>query len=188
MLPGRRRARARGAQQGPVAATQAAANAITGFPAVNADARARFFAAVAHELRSPLQGRGLDEALRQRAQELTPLGRADIRVEGRAPTLPPLVAAHATRIAGEALTNAVRHAGAQRISVELGGSRKLLRITVRDDGRGLPDELRPGSNGLRSMRERAATIGGTLEVEHADGGGTVVALQVPLNAIPQEVS
>ncbi|MDQ3768637.1 MAG: ATP-binding protein [Actinomycetota bacterium] len=140
------------------------------------------------ELHTPIDGRPLGEIVAQRALELGAVTRADIRVEGRAPTLPPLVAAHATRIAGEALTNAVRHAGAQRIKVELGGSRQLLRITVRDDGRGLPEELRPGSNGLRSMRERAATIGGTLEVEHADGGGTVVALEVPLNAVPQEVS
>jgi signal transduction histidine kinase len=140
------------------------------------------------ELRTPLDGRPLGEIVAQRARELAAVTPADIRVEGRVPILPPLIAAHATRIAGEALTNAVRHADAQRITVNLGGSRKVLRITVRDDGRGLPDELRPGSNGLRSMRERAATIGGTLEVEHAEGGGTVVALKVPLNPIPQEVS
>jgi signal transduction histidine kinase len=140
------------------------------------------------ELRTPLDGRPLGEIVAQRARELATVTPADIRVEGHAPILPPLVAVHATRIAGEALTNAVRHSGAQRISVKLGGSRKLLRIIVRDDGRGLPDELRPGSNGLRSMRERAATIGGTLEVGHADGGGTVVALKVPLNPVPQEVS
>jgi signal transduction histidine kinase len=140
------------------------------------------------ELRTPLDGRPLGEIVAQRARELAAVTPADIRVKGQVPLLPPLVAAHATRIAGEALTNAVRHAGAQRITVNLGGSRKLLRITVRDDGSGLPDELRPGSNGLRSMRERATTIGGTLEIEHADGGGTVVALKVPLTPVPQEVS
>lgn len=140
------------------------------------------------ELRTPIDGRPLGEIVAQRARELAAVTPADIRVEGRAPALPPLVAAHATRIAGEALTNAVRHAGAKHISVQLGGSRRTLAITVRDDGCGLPDELRPGSNGLRSMRERAATIGGTLEVEHAEGGGTVVALKVPLTPIPQEVA
>lgn len=140
------------------------------------------------ELRTPIDGRPLGEIVAQRARELAAVTPAEIRVQGRAPRLPPLVAAHATRIAGEALTNAVRHAGAQRISVVLAGSADFLRITVRDDGRGLPDELRPGSNGLRSMRERADTIGGTLEVEHADGGGTIVELRVPLTALHQEAS
>jgi len=140
------------------------------------------------ELSTPVDGRPLGEIVAQRARELGAVTPADIRVEGRVPALPPLIAAHATRIAGEALTNAVRHAHAKHINVQLGGSRRTLAITVRDDGRGLPDELRPGSNGLRSMRERAATIGGTLEVEHAEGGGTVVALKVPLTPLSQEVA
>ena len=139
------------------------------------------------ELREPLDGRPLEQIVAHRAQELAGATRARIDVNGEAPALPPLVAAHATRIAGEALTNAVRHAGAQHIEVRLDGDPDTLRIIVRDDGKGLPEELRPGSNGLRSMRERAATIGGRLDVAGGDGGGTVVALEVPLAGAMREV-
>ncbi|HYF28294.1 MAG TPA: histidine kinase, partial [Baekduia sp.] len=70
------------------------------------------------ELRSPLDGRRLDTALRERAAELRPLTSARIEVRGEAPAaLPVTVTAHAYRIAGEALLNAVRHAGASRIEV-----------------------------------------------------------------------
>ncbi|HEV2768811.1 MAG TPA: sensor histidine kinase [Solirubrobacteraceae bacterium] len=139
------------------------------------------------ELREPLDGRPLEQIVAHRAQELASATRARIDVHGTAPALPPLVAAHATRIAGEALTNAVRHAGARHIEVRLDGDPDTLRIIVRDDGKGLPGELRPGSSGLRSMRERAATIGGRLDVAGAEGGGTVVALEVPLAEALQEV-
>lgn len=138
------------------------------------------------ELREPLDGRPLEQIVAHRAQELAGATRARIDVNGKAPALPPLVAAHATRIAGEALTNAVRHAGARHIEVRLDGDPDTLRIIVRDDGQGLPEELRPGSNGLRSMRERAATIGGRLDVAAGESGGTVVALEVPLAGALQE--
>jgi len=138
------------------------------------------------ELREPQDGRPLEEIVAHRARELEGATRARIDVTGRAPALPPLVAAHATRIAGEALTNAVRHAAARHIEVRLEGDPDTLRVMVRDDGQGLPGDLRPGSNGLRSMRERAATIGGHLEVSGADGGGTMVALEVPLDRARDE--
>jgi signal transduction histidine kinase len=134
------------------------------------------------ELREPLDGRGLDERLRRRAQALAAATPAVIDVRGRAPELPPLVAAHAYRIAAEALTNAVRHAGAGTIGVEVDGGPGRLVVDVRDDGRGLPAQPRPGSHGLRSMRHRTATIGGELLVEAGAGGrGTHVRLTVPLD-------
>lgn len=134
------------------------------------------------ELREPLDGRGLDERLRRRAAALAAATPAVIDVRGRAPELPPLVAAHAYRIAAEALTNAVRHAGAGTIGVEVDGGPGRLVVDVRDDGRGLPAQPRPGSHGLRSMRHRTTTIGGELLVEPGPGGrGTHVRLTVPLD-------
>jgi signal transduction histidine kinase len=134
------------------------------------------------ELREPLDGHGLDERLRRRAAALAAATPAVIDVRGRAPALPPLVAAHAYRIAAEALTNAVRHAGAGTIGVEVDGGPGRLVVDVRDDGRGLPAQPRPGSHGLRSMRHRTATIGGELLVEPGPGGrGTHVRLTVPLD-------
>ncbi len=129
------------------------------------------------ELRAPLDGRPLDALLRERASELRAATPAAVVVRGALPALPPLVAAHAYRIAAEALTNAVRHAGARRIEVVLGDGA----IVVRDDGAGLPDELRPGASGLRSMLNRAETIGADLELSPGpDGTGTTVRLRLPL--------
>jgi signal transduction histidine kinase len=135
------------------------------------------------ELRSPLEGRRLEEALRERAAELAPNGTPAITVHGRAPTLPPLMGAHVYRIGAEAITNALRHADAQAIDVRIDASDDILRLTITDDGRGLPDERRPGANGLFAMESRAATMGATLELSPSDGGGTTIQLHVPLDQI-----
>ena len=135
------------------------------------------------ELRSPLEGRPLEEALLARTRELAPAdGGPAIRVHGKAPRLEPLVAAHVYRIGCEAITNALRHAEASRIDVELSAHEERLRLTVRDDGRGLPADVRPGASGLLAMENRAATIGARLEfLGSQDGLGTVIHLDVPLN-------
>jgi signal transduction histidine kinase len=133
------------------------------------------------ELRSPLEGRPLEEALRSRARELAPDGRPAISVRGSAPVLPPLVAAHVFRIACEAILNALRHADARSISVDLARDDGSLAVAVRDDGRGLPMATRPGATGLRAMENRAATIGADLTLTTPpDGTGTLVELRVPL--------
>ena len=133
------------------------------------------------ELRSPLEGRPLDEALRRRAGELAPSGRPAITVHGSAPPLPPLVAAHVYRIACEAIVNALRHADANAIFVQLRDRDQQLAVSVRDDGRGMPIDKRPGATGLRAMENRAASIGAELILTTpADGPGTLVDLLVPL--------
>ena len=135
------------------------------------------------ELRSPLEGRPLEEALLARVREIAPAdGRPAVTVRGRAPRLEPLVAAHVYRIGCEALTNALRHAEASRIEVALSTRDDHLHLTVYDNGRGLPAEVRPGASGLLAMENRAATIGARLELlRPSDGVGTLIALDVPLN-------
>lgn len=132
------------------------------------------------ELQTPSDGRSLDEALRQRAAELAEIADADIVVRGTAPSLPVTTRAHVHRIAAEALTNAVRHADAQHIDVEIRRQNGHLLVRVCDDGAGLPAEPRPGSSGLRGMAGRAATIGAELEIGPREGGGTAVLLTLPL--------
>jgi signal transduction histidine kinase len=132
------------------------------------------------ELKSPLEGRRLDEALRSRAKELVPTAPPSIRIRGSAPQLPPLVGAHVYRIACEAITNALRHADAGDIDVLLRDDAGRLELIVRDDGRGLPPAARRGATGLTAMQNRAATIGARLDVTSGRDGGTVVALAVPL--------
>jgi signal transduction histidine kinase len=107
---------------------------------------------------------------------------ARIAVHGRAPALPPLVGAHAYRIGCEAIVNALRHAEARTIDVTFCTEPGVLRVTVVDDGRGLPEHVRAGAIGLHAMESRALTIGGRLHVGAGPGGhGTRVELDVPLN-------
>lgn len=134
------------------------------------------------ELRTPLEGRRLDEALRDRAAELEPIGGATIRVEGDTPPLGALPATHVYRIVTEAMTNAARHADASLVAVRLGTSDGALEATVDDDGRGLPKAIRPGASGLLTMRSRAFAIGARLQIGARPGGpGTRVRLELPLD-------
>jgi signal transduction histidine kinase len=93
--------------------------------------------------------------------------------------LPAAVEVAAFRIVQEALSNVVRHAGAGHAEVRLTLERpNVLVVEVADDGRGLPAVRRAGV-GLRSMRERAEELGGTLVVNARPQGGTVVRATLP---------
>jgi len=84
------------------------------------------------------------------------------------------------RIAREALHNIARHASAEHVDLVLEESETELALLIADDGRGFsPSMLRPGHFGLRSMRERAEAVGGTLEMISAEGGGTQILARVP---------
>jgi signal transduction histidine kinase len=86
------------------------------------------------------------------------------------------------RVLQEALTNARRHSGARNVQVTLSKDGDELVAEVADDGRGFGLGTEPGV-GLRSMRERAAALGGKLEIESEVGEGTRVRLRV---SIPQK--
>ena len=129
------------------------------------------------ELRTPLEGRPVERLLDERAAELLPGSEARITVRGSVGELPAHVAAHVYRIGAEALTNAVRHSAARNVDVVLTRNGVSATIEVCDDGNGLPTIRRPGSNGLRSMRARADTIGADLSLGPGlNGRGTRVAL------------
>jgi signal transduction histidine kinase len=100
---------------------------------------------------------------------------------GQLPPLPAAVEVSAYLIGQEALTNAVRHAGAGRIELRLTADADAVHLEVRDDGRGLPAVRRTGV-GLRSMAERVEELGGELVVGPAPGQGTVVRARLPLQA------
>jgi signal transduction histidine kinase len=105
---------------------------------------------------------------------------------GELPDLAADVEHQVLRIAQEAVANALRHAGADRVEVELGRLAGVMPPTVRlrvtDDGRGFDPEARAVRSrrlGLTSMHERAASLGGSLRIESAPGRGTSVELRFP---------
>lgn len=84
------------------------------------------------------------------------------------------------RIVQEALTNVLRHAGATRVDIELGVNSGCVMLEINDDGSGITETgMGPGSLGILGMRERAAALGGVLEVAPRSNGGTRVAAWFP---------
>jgi signal transduction histidine kinase len=86
------------------------------------------------------------------------------------------VAAYA--IVAEAFGNALRHSMASLVEVDLRDVGDDLVVTVRDNGVGMPSRVRAGV-GMRSMQERAAEVGGRLDVTPTPGGGTTVTASLP---------
>jgi two-component system sensor histidine kinase UhpB len=83
------------------------------------------------------------------------------------------------RVAQEALTNVVRHAGASHAELVLERAPDRLTLRVKDDGRGIDVAAAPGG-GILGMQERATLIHADLAVRARPGGGTEVVLHVPL--------
>ena len=119
-------------------------------------------------------------------KDLEVLGRAhglkaDLRINGTL-ALSSTVEVELYRIVQEALNNAVRHARAEAIEVDVDAVGGMVTITVRDDGVGFDpaaSAIRERRLGLTSMRERAESLGGTLTVETAPRSGTTVRVEVP---------
>jgi signal transduction histidine kinase len=134
-----------------------------------------------YDMRPPaLDELGLVAALRQQVSVThSPAGRP-VRVLVEAdelPTLPASVEVAAFRIATEAVNNSARHSGADEISLQISQLDDQLVVVVRDAGTSTGPWV-PGV-GLNSMRERAAEIGGTLEVT-SNGNGSLVRALLPL--------
>ena len=88
------------------------------------------------------------------------------------------------RIFQEALTNVIRHAKATKVNVRLSAKGRDLVLDVKDNGRGISEaEINSiRSIGLLGMRERAALLGGELQVSGEAGKGTTVRVRIPLTA------
>jgi signal transduction histidine kinase len=91
-------------------------------------------------------------------------------------------------IAQEALTNALRHARAQRITIRASTVNSIgLRLSIADDGRGIPRERESSGFGMTSMHERAERIGASLTIVTAPRSGTEVVLAWEPAALPTQV-
>ncbi|HEX8352561.1 MAG TPA: histidine kinase, partial [Pyrinomonadaceae bacterium] len=139
------------------------------------------------DLRSQsLDDRDLPAALAEMTRRLAADSgvQTQFQVGGAFRPLPQQVENNLLRIAQEAVNNAVRHARARTIYVNLSFDASRVRLSVRDDGRGFdPDGQGGGSNGhfgIVGMRERAEEMGGALSVESEPGRGSEVSVGVPV--------
>ena len=138
-----------------------------------------------------LERRPLPEALPDAVRALTVGTALAVHVEtpDRVPPLSPDLEADVLRVAQEAVTNAVKHAGARTLAVGLGWDGSCLELRVRDDGRGFVARGRPsedgGGFGLTAMRERIERHGGTLRIDARPGEGSEVVAAV---SVPERVA
>ena len=123
------------------------------------------------------------EALLEMNRRMNP--RCDMRLEvgGGVPSSPlGETGIEVLRIVQEALNNVRRHSGAENAVVSLSAQGSELVAEIEDDGRGFDTNAsQPGGIGQKSMRERAAALGGRLEVQSEPGKGTRVRVRVPLS-------
>jgi signal transduction histidine kinase len=134
------------------------------------------------ELREIVQGvhpqlltdRGLPPALTELARRSAAPAHVDVRLPGR---LPPAVEATAYFVVSEALTNVVKHAHADRVTIRGRLTADMLTVEIEDDGVG-GASVRTGG-GLEGLDDRAAVVDGTLTLVSPRGGPTVLRLTVP---------
>jgi signal transduction histidine kinase len=141
---------------------------------------------------SILDDLGLTEAVSRHVREFAKVhGIAeDTRIEGLDADPPlPLVQNTVYRVLQEALTNVAKHAGAGRVSVQLVRDDTTVELRVRDDGVGFEPGAVPGGAagvdhrglGLNGMRERAALLGGAVQIESERGKGTMIIARLPVS-------
>ena len=103
-----------------------------------------------------------------------------LQVNGIYRPLAPEVEAEIERIAKEAVVNAVRHSGAEAITLRMTYDARNFEMTIRDNGKGFAGTPPEGHFGITGMSERAATIGGRLEINSEPGEGTEIRLAIRL--------
>jgi signal transduction histidine kinase/ligand-binding sensor domain-containing protein len=109
----------------------------------------------------------------------------EVTTAGNSRRLPPSLEDASFRIGREAIVNVVRHAEASRIEIHLDFRANTFYLEVRDDGRGvsaneMAEARKQGHFGLSGIENRASLMGGRCEVRPRPGGGTIVAVELPL--------
>ena len=138
---------------------------------------------------SELEDLGLEPALQTLCREFKE--RAGVRVTVRAGYVPPDVSPELAlalfRIAQEALNNVGKHSKASAVAIALAHKGKEIILSVTDNGIGFtPGRRRPSTArgiGLGNMRERAASVGGAIEVRSTPGAGTMLNVRAPLSGL-----
>jgi signal transduction histidine kinase len=139
--------------------------------------------ALIFELRpESLEKEGIVTALEKQAAALRARHKTEVKIDlCTEPDVPLDVKETLYRIAQEALHNIVKHARARNVHVRMRCTSEYIALDVTDDGKGFDTTADfPGHLGLRSMRERAERLGGSLAVESTPGKGTRVHAWMPV--------
>ena len=143
------------------------------------------------ELRHPIdagpifEGRDLSQVLRSHASTFTTITSipTELVQSGREPQLSTITRGLLFSIAHNAMTNAFRHSRAGKVTIALSFESDRLRMSVSDDGIGLPDDYEDRGHGFRRMRADVERMGGSLEAGGGESGlGTTVTCVVPYDA------
>ncbi|CAM5796135.1 MULTISPECIES: HAMP domain-containing sensor histidine kinase [Brevibacillus] len=147
-----------------------------------AAAQAEMRALLLHLRPATLQNKALKEAIEDLLEELTRKNAMEISWEiEEVDNLPSGIEDHLFRILQESLSNTLRHARANHIAVKLFTLKGQVRLRIVDDGVGFdPEGEKLTSYGLRSMRERVAELGGSLDIYSAVGKGTQIEVRIPI--------
>lgn len=129
-----------------------------------------------------LETNGLQAALQELASSVSKLFNVDCQLDCENPVLiyDNALAVHLYRIAQEAVNNSIKHGKAGGIVISLASDNGTVKLSVRDNGCGLPQDFNQSKGmGLRVMNYRAAMIGAQITIDRVSTGGTVVACLVP---------
>jgi signal transduction histidine kinase len=142
-----------------------------------------------HNLRpSILEQAGLEQALRQRLEAVEKRAgiQAELQVDGEV-ALPPHVEEALYNIAQESLNNALKHAGAGKVTLRLRYDDEIIEMWVRDNGSGfdLAELEDAGGLGLTSIRERVASLRGQATIDSAPGQGTCIYVQLDMRRVAE---
>jgi signal transduction histidine kinase len=110
-------------------------------------------------------------------------------IRGTYRDLPGYIEEEVLKIMREAMVNARNHASAKEVDLDCHYDDETLIVTVRDNGDGFEPfrSEKPGHFGLQGMRERAAAVGGKLNIISSDGTGTLIKLVVPTRGAKRDV-
>ncbi|MFN2490267.1 MAG: sensor histidine kinase [Actinomycetota bacterium] len=132
--------------------------------------------------RSSVEEGGLVETIRNYSQQVATLWGAEVRIQGRVASEPPIpVALAAFQILQEGLVNALKHSDGSTVVVKISDMDNMVHIVVEDEGPGFNPDTEVGEDhvGMRLMEERAARVGGRIELESQPGSGTRLEAILP---------
>jgi signal transduction histidine kinase len=144
--------------------------------------------ALSYDLRPPvLDTMELDDVLADYCRDFAARTRIPVDYRGiMLPCLPDTIKITLYRVLQEALTNAIKHAGANSIRVRLACDEGIIVLAVEDDGQGFDPDAQvklthhPKGIGLIGMRERLESVGGQLEIISQSGSGACITASIPL--------